>query len=177
MAAVLLPARRTRQQAWSRPAARACGRGCRSLLPHSPPFAFACGGSHSSEHHPGIVGTVIPGVPLVCPHPTSSGFPPPALPGPFGATHLAATRPSLSLARFRLCACMPAPGLPVLQLSTPAHVPPSVPRRNRTVLALVASGSLAACPVLLAGCRDRFATAGNRRLSTEHGKRSPLAIL
>lgn len=87
------------------------------------------------------------------------------------------TRPSLSLARFRLCACTPAPGLPVLQLSTPAHVPPSVPRRNRTVLALVASGSLAACPVLLAGCRDRFATAGNRRLSTEHGKRSPLAIL
>lgn len=37
------------------------------------------------------------------------------------------TRPSLSLARFRLCACTPAPGLPVLQLSTPAHVPPSVP--------------------------------------------------
>ena len=93
MATVLLPARRTRQQAWSRSAPRPCGRGCRSLLLHSPPLAFACGGSHSSEHHPGIVGTVIPGIPLVCPHPTSPGFPPPALPGTFGATHLAATRP------------------------------------------------------------------------------------
>ncbi len=58
----LLPARcRARQQACSRPAARARSSGSRSF-PRSLPFAFACGGSVALKHSSGVLGSATPGV-------------------------------------------------------------------------------------------------------------------
>ena len=72
---LLLPARcRTRQQACSRPAARARGSGSRSF-PRSLPFAFACGGSVALEHTSGVLGMATPGALRSFPHLSSPEAP------------------------------------------------------------------------------------------------------
>ena len=92
---------------------------------------------------------------LVAPFSNQGPFPLPALPGFSGTTGLSATPPAQAGPRgFPVGACAPPSGLPVLLLS-PSCTHAAVPRRNRSVLASLASrplpgfngGSASALPV------------------------------
>ena len=98
-------------------------------------------------------------------------FPPPALPGLCGTTSPSATLPARPGPRgFPVGACAPPTGLPVLPTSSPPCVPPPLPRRNRPVLASLASRPMAAFPGSLAG---RFPPCAFRGLLGLHSRYGP----
>ena len=133
-------------------AARARSSGSRSF-PRSLPFAFACGGSVALEHSSGVLGSATPGAlrsflhlsspeapSLLRRYPLSTvvrASPPPGPACPLRDSGLARARHRQG---FPCCCCLPL-----------AYMPPSIPRRNRPVLASLASRPLAAFPVFSAG--------------------------